>query len=260
VTPRRVAALEPLFRRKLIEGVKIRCVTRPPDRNGSIPEDLGRDALNGLEAMGCIVDTRWDIHEKVVIIDDEIAWFGSLNPLSHTNQTDEMMARITGKPAAMQLASFMALAGSINPEKADGVSVAAENPRCPNCGYRTTYRTGSFGPFWQCEAHCGWKQRVGRGGITSLTSLEGKSHPVDGPPCPKCAAKTVLRHGPHGSFYGCSKFPSCRGIAKRGRESSKRTKGQKAGQLETQKMMLLRASPIAHSGSIYGAISLQAPP
>jgi hypothetical protein len=48
VTPRRVAAFEPLFRRKLIEGVKIRCITRPPKRNGTIPEDLGRDALNGL--------------------------------------------------------------------------------------------------------------------------------------------------------------------------------------------------------------------
>ena len=229
VTPRRVAALEPLFRRKMLEGVKIRCVTRPPNRNGSIPEDLGRDALDGLEAMGCVVDTRWDIHEKVVIIDDEIVWFGSLNPLSHTNQTDEMMARITGKPAALQLASFMALAGSINPDKADGLSVTAENPRCPDCGQRTTYRTGSFGPFWQCEAECGWKQSVGRRGIAPSTELEGQNLPAEAPPCPECGARTVFRRGPHGSFYGCSKFPGCRGIAKLGRESARKTKGQKAG-------------------------------
>ena len=64
VTPQRVAAYESLFRRKLTEGVKIRCVTRPPKRNGSIAVELGQNALNGLEAMGCVVDTRWDIHQK----------------------------------------------------------------------------------------------------------------------------------------------------------------------------------------------------
>jgi PLD-like domain len=162
VTPQRVAAYESLFRRKLTEGLKIRCVTRPPKRNGSIPDDLGRDALNALESWGCVVDTRWDIHEKVVIVDDEIAWFGSLNPLSHTNSTDEMMARITGKPAALQLSAFMAVASGINPDKAEGLSIAGENPRCTDCGHRSTYRTGRFGPFWQCEDACGWTQSVGR--------------------------------------------------------------------------------------------------
>jgi ssDNA-binding Zn-finger/Zn-ribbon topoisomerase 1 len=30
-------------------------------------------------------------------------------------------------------------------------------------------------------------------------------------PCPYCMSKTVLRSGPHGSFYGCVKFPKCKG-------------------------------------------------
>jgi ssDNA-binding Zn-finger/Zn-ribbon topoisomerase 1 len=227
ITPRRVAAFEPLFRRKLIEGVKIRCVTRPPKRNGSIPEELGRDALNGLEAMGCVVDTRWEIHEKVVIIDDEIIWFGSLNPLSHTNRTDEMMARITGKPAALQLAAFMSLANGINPERADGLSVTAENPRCPDCGHRTTYRTGSYGPFWQCEDDCGWKRSVGRMNASSPSDPGTEDFPVEGPPCPKCAAKTVIRHGPHGHFYGCSKYPACKGIARSNTTQTRTRRGRK---------------------------------
>jgi len=162
VTPQRVAAYEPRFRRKLAEGVAIRCVTRPPKHNGTISEDLGRDALDGLEAMGCVVDTRWDIHEKVVIIDDEIVWFGSLNPLSHTNKSDEMMARFSARPMALQLSAFMALGRSVNPDKAEGLSVARENPRCPECGCRTTYRTGTHGAFWQCERECGWTQNVGK--------------------------------------------------------------------------------------------------
>jgi ssDNA-binding Zn-finger/Zn-ribbon topoisomerase 1 len=29
--------------------------------------------------------------------------------------------------------------------------------------------------------------------------------------CPKCGASMVLRHGKFGQFYGCSRFPRCRG-------------------------------------------------
>jgi len=31
-------------------------------------------------------------------------------------------------------------------------------------------------------------------------------------PCPKCSAKTVLRHGRFGAFLGCSNYPKCQGI------------------------------------------------
>ena len=221
VTPQRVAAYEPLFRRKLSEGVKIRCVTRPPTRNGSIPPDLGRQALNGLEAMGCIVDTRTNMHEKVVIIDDEIIWFGSLNPLSHTNRTDEVMARVVGKPAALQLSAFMAVATSVRPDKADGLSTVGENPRCADCGGRTTYTRGSFGAFWQCEEDCGWKQNVGQASNTTKATADAEWISKTGAPCPICGGPTALRHGPLGQFYGCAKFPVCKGVSKEGRQAKR---------------------------------------
>ena len=31
------------------------------------------------------------------------------------------------------------------------------------------------------------------------------------PKCPKCASEMVLRESSRGKFYGCSKFPNCRG-------------------------------------------------
>ena len=29
--------------------------------------------------------------------------------------------------------------------------------------------------------------------------------------CPRCSSKMILRKGRYGKFYGCSKFPYCRG-------------------------------------------------
>ena len=208
ITPQRVASYESTFRRKRDEGVSIRCVTRPPQRNGSIPEDMGRDALNGLEAMGCIVDTRWDIHQKVVIIDDEIVWFGSLNPLSHTNKTDEMMARIASASAARAVSAFMSLGSHGDPDKAAGLSVVKENPTCSDCGSRTIYRTGSYGPFWQCEVGCGWRESYDRPKSKNSPDPGLKK---EGPRCPICSSGTVLRRGSYGNFYGCTKYPNCNG-------------------------------------------------
>lgn len=211
VTEQRVAAYESLFRQKRLEGVTIRCVTRPPKSNGSIPVEQGKAALNGLEQFGCVVDTRGEIHEKVVIIDDEILWYGSLNPLSHTNRTDEVMTRLEGKAICLQMSAFLALDRSVKPDEAEGVSSRAENPRCPECGARTAYRKGRFGPYWDCE-ECAWTESVDRP-VRKKSSASGNT---DAPPptCDKCGLPMKLRSGRFGDFYGCTGYPTCRNKAK----------------------------------------------
>ena len=160
---------------------------------------------------------------EVVVVDDEIVWFGSLNPLSHTNQTAEIMVRVENKAFALQVSAFLAVAGNINADKAEGLSVVGENPRCANCGCRTVYRLGSYGPFWQCEDECGWKQNVGKSKHVKAPAAGPGGTQQTGPQCPICRAKTILRHGPHGDFYGCSKYPECKGIAK----ETKQVKGDR---------------------------------
>jgi Transposase DDE domain group 1 len=60
-------------------------------------EANGADFLFGLAKNDRLIAIPDWINEKVVIVDGEITWFGSLNPLSHTNRTDEMMARIAAR-------------------------------------------------------------------------------------------------------------------------------------------------------------------
>jgi flagellar biosynthesis GTPase FlhF/ribosomal protein L37AE/L43A len=213
ITPQRVGSYEALFRSKTNDGVAVRCVTRPPSRNGSISPDQGRDALDSLEAMGCTVDTRWEIHQKVVIIDDEIVWFGSLNPLSHTNRTDETMLRLVSRPAALQMATFLSVTEKMRAEKAEGLAVCGENPRCNSCNSRTTYRQGKWGPYWECEDKCGWTESL-KAHQSSSTPLDGQGSPAENPSCPKCKAQTVSRRGPYGPFWGCSRYPACDGLVK----------------------------------------------
>ncbi len=213
ITPQRVGSYEALFRSKTNDGVAVRCVTRPPSRNGSISPDQGRDALDGLEAMGCTVDTRWEIHQKVIIIDDEIVWFGSLNPLSHTNRTDETMLRLVSRPAALQMAAFLSVTEKMSAEKAEGLAVSGENPRCNSCNSRTTYRQGKWGPYWECEGKCGWTESL-KAHKSSNTAVEGQGSTAENPSCPKCKAQTVSRRGPYGPFWGCSRYPACDGLIK----------------------------------------------
>jgi hypothetical protein len=162
ISQERVAQMGDLLRRKIAQGVKVRCITRPPRRNGTIPEEQGRAALRALESIGCVVDLRNDIHEKVVLVEGKVAWFGSLNPLSHTNRTSELMARIEDGAVAAHLANLLALPRRARGENSVEKLTDAENPRCEDCSGWTVLVRGRFGPFFACERNCGWKQNVDR--------------------------------------------------------------------------------------------------
>jgi hypothetical protein len=160
ITPERAAKMGDVLRAKINEGVKVRCVTRPPNRNGSMPEELGKSALAALEAIGAAVDLRNEIHEKVVLIDNRIAWFGSLNPLSHTARTTELMARVDDSGVASHIASILSLRRRSIEEFDQGAAAEAENPRCEECGGWSVLVRGRYGPFFRCAQGCDWKENV----------------------------------------------------------------------------------------------------
>jgi hypothetical protein len=207
ITPQRVASYEATFRRKLGEGVRIRCVTRPPRKNGSIAPEDGKAALDGLERMACVVDTRGDIHEKAVLIDEKVIWFGSLNPLSYSMGTSEMMVRAESETMALAFAALLALERGAKAEKMKGATTKAENPRCEDCGARCAWMKGKYGPYWECE-DCGWKQNHG-------AARRGAGQKQTAPPhgedrvCSKCGRPMKLRNGRFGNFYGCTGYPGC---------------------------------------------------
>lgn len=210
ITPARVATYGDIFRQKIAEDVKIRCVTRPPDRNGSMKPELGKQALDSLEAIGCIVDTRVSIHQKAAIIDDTVSWFGSLNPLSHTSLTEETMARIDNKGFALQLSQNLSIKFV---KDVEGASVVKENPECESCGYqRTAFNFGTYGrpDYWRCES-CSHITSV----IQNKYGKKIKDTSFVGKECPeKCGGTLVIKNGRYGQFYSCNNYPKCKATLK----------------------------------------------
>jgi ssDNA-binding Zn-finger/Zn-ribbon topoisomerase 1 len=213
VTPGRVGKLGDLLRRKVLEGVKIRCITRPPHLNGTMDAGLGKQALDMLEGIKCTVDCRARIHQKVVLIDKEIVWHGSLNVLSHNHRNDESMTRVVNAGFAQAVAANMSKR-HVSQEAALQAVANAENPRCGKCGNRSFYNEGRFGPFFQCEDKCGWSANL-RSIERNLSGSKAAGHnhdlPIEGPACPVCKSKTRLRASQFGQFYGCVRFPKCSG-------------------------------------------------
>jgi ssDNA-binding Zn-finger/Zn-ribbon topoisomerase 1 len=210
ITPERVGSYGDLFRRKILEDVKLRCATRPPQYNGSIPIERGREALDALEGIGATVDCRREIHQKIAIIDSKIVWFGSLNPLSHTARSDEIMMRAVAPSFAAELARQIAVRSA----RRDGQGAATgENPRCGRCGHRTYYfySRKKARAFFACEeSDCGWLQDASRE-VSNRDVAEADNLPHEGPPCPKCGCKMRRRQGPYGPFYSCLRYPKCDG-------------------------------------------------
>jgi hypothetical protein len=174
VTPQGVARIADRLRARVLAGVKVRCVVCPPEQNGSIGKEGWAEGVRVLETLGAIIDVRSRMHEKLVLIDDETTWVGSLNPLSHAGKTSEIMCRLEGRGTAMAVVASRAADPSVTPDRADGIAYERENPVC-KCGGRTRFTDGRRGRFWSCQ-QCGWKRDARMGRVRRRGGNDVESH------------------------------------------------------------------------------------
>src|SRR5579885_1656739 len=88
-------------------GVRVCAFVRKPDEYSKTEEENALNALsimNMLTPLGVHVTFHNDIHEKVAVIDEDIAWDGSLNILSHrVGASTERMTRWVSRPKAQEI-------------------------------------------------------------------------------------------------------------------------------------------------------------
>jgi len=201
VTRERLQTYVDLFRTKLEQGIKLEVLTRPPYQQGMSDKNDTEKMLSYLAQIGIKVTPRPSMHQKVIVIDGRIVWFGSLNPLSHRN-TRELMFRLENEDFTKQVMKECGIQtpGEEGESLVPAIDVSKIPPRlCSGCGRSMkVVPKGRFGPFYKCDK-CNLTANVKRDDLEQAIVPEARS-------CQKCGRKMEIRQSRTGVFLGCSGY------------------------------------------------------
>lgn len=184
---------------------------------GSIPPANAEKAFDILRDIGAIIDLRNNVHQKVIIVDDDVFYNGSLNVLSTRLNAEEFMMRIESRAACVAFAQNdrwrKAKKCTKNVDDADVLDEFAkeENPRCPACGGLMAYitpKSSSKQPFLKCiDASCG--KFLGTQNLDKkVPDWIDMNHAI---PCEKCGGNMSPRRSRKGTyFWSCENYPKCK--------------------------------------------------
>ncbi len=159
---RRSSMFMDYFQAMVGRGVEIRVHSRP--RNQQIGEMANQAdvVIRQLRNIGVHVIERYNMHQKVAILDNSVAWEGSLNILSHRD-TGEHMRRFEGPSAIEEIIRNLELeeeypVGMVTEERCPG------SPRRPNCDGYLVVRISSGRKFLGCSNYpkCNYTRPIGR--------------------------------------------------------------------------------------------------
>jgi septal ring factor EnvC (AmiA/AmiB activator) len=201
ITRERLQTYVDVFRAKVEQGIKWEVVTRPPYQQGmSDKNDIGK-MFSYLAQIGIKVTQKRSMHQKVIVIDGRVVWFGSLNPLSHRN-TRELMFRLENEDFTKQVMKECGLQtpddeGKALPPAIDITKIPLR--LCSGCGRNMkVIPRGRFGPFYKCE-RCNSTANVKRDDLKRAIVPEARI-------CPKCEREMEIRQSRTGVFLGCSGY------------------------------------------------------
>ncbi len=205
----RLADLMPTIRHVLDRGVEVILLTRQL-KNSTLSSQLSE--------IGVRVIWRSELHEKLAFIDGRIAWFGSLNILSQSKSTEQML-RFSQQGIVSHLLEVSGVVALISREDrkaqqqarltalAAAISRHMETPRCPECGAKTELRTSKYGPFFGC-INFGTTECKGIVNVPQKAlELAVEDLKLE---CPHHGRTVVLKRGRNGLFLGCNRYPDCK--------------------------------------------------
>lgn len=123
VSVRRSSMFMDYFKAMIEQGIEIKLHTRPVNQQTSEMANQSDIVIRQLREIGVKVIERSKMHQKVAIIDSDIAWEGSLNILSHRD-SGEQMRRFIGESAIVDIERNLELS------KEDAVGNQSQIP-CP---------------------------------------------------------------------------------------------------------------------------------
>jgi hypothetical protein len=192
LTPDRVGELEPHLRAAIERGVRVWLVTKTLDERSAGHRETSASIENVLKRWGIEVLHKYHMHEKLIFIDDELLWSGSLNALSFSD-TQEVMERRVSRDVVNDYSNVLRL---------DTLIAAHEQHEdvCPVCdGELVAAESRNGDPFyWRCLTEDGYTRSIDR------------PAPRDGLlPCAvaSCGGPVEFKQMPSGPHWRCKDNP-----------------------------------------------------
>jgi len=163
VSVNRAGTFMDYFRAMIGQGIDIRIYTRPLNQQVGEMASQSEIVVGQLRSIGVNVIERRNMHQKVAILDNDVAWEGSLNILSHRD-SGEQMRRFTGQSAIEEIIRNLELLE----EHAAGVQTSEPCPGpdgtgCKYNGYLVVRRNRRRGNrFLGCSSYprCKYTRRL----------------------------------------------------------------------------------------------------
>lgn len=152
MTESRISILLPYFDDAMKKkGRKIKIFTKAPSEWKKKEAASRKKCELILQKHGIQVVYKGSMHEKMVFIDENITYFGSLNTLSYNGETGEIMQRIKSKEYYNLLATNEDLK-NLNLETNESDGIREGTPYCPICDSAMVAKENSKGCiYWICE-------------------------------------------------------------------------------------------------------------
>lgn len=150
MTENRIGTLLPEFYTAISHGKQVIVITKPLSERGKTELAHYEMCEQGLRDIGISILHKKGMHEKTIIIDDDIIWNGSLNALSYTGNTGEIMERDRDKSKEKVLVkSFVKV---LDIEYIVQAVDSARETKCPVCGSEMILKESDDGGiYWYCN-------------------------------------------------------------------------------------------------------------
>lgn len=143
----RLSILLPAFTDAVSQGKEIIIVTKDLSERGKTERSAYEQCEKELRSFGDKIKIihKHGMHEKLILVDDNVVWMGSLNALSFTGKTGEVMERRCSKKLVKEYEKMYDI-----PHISQALNSGYEMT-CPICGGEMLVRESDEGGiYWQC--------------------------------------------------------------------------------------------------------------
>lgn len=145
MTEKRLSTLLPAFSDAIAKGKQIIVITKALSDRSKAELPQYRKCEAELRSLGVHIIHKKGMHEKLIFVDSNAVWIGSLNSLSFTGLTGEVMHRHMDQKLTAEYEKLFDI------EHINNATINQSEQQCPVCGSEMLLKdSADGGMFWKC--------------------------------------------------------------------------------------------------------------